>query len=253
MTHRGTAAPKAIAASAFILTGALLAVVLHAQGPGTPPDRKGPALQVDITDPADGSRLPWHAQGSYSVTVSYDGKSTRYGDIAPNQVVVTATYVPDTGKAPPPDGGEALPQGLVAMAQSNCMGCHDFAAKAVGPSFAEIAARYTAASVAMLADHIRNGSAGTWGTTRMPPHPDLDAAQAADMARWIVDHANDPAVRYHVGKDGMFRMEAPAAPGQHAGVMLTATYAGPLKPGDTRRPAGGRSTVIVQGAPGDGR
>lgn len=233
------------------LAAALLAFVLHAENVGAQANSKNAALQVDITSPADRSRLRWQGQGSYSVAVSYDGKSTKYGDIPSSQIVVTATYLPDVNKMPPPTGGDALPPGLVAMTQSNCTGCHDFSLKAVGPSFAAIGKRYPdVSSVALLADHIRNGSAGSWGTTRMPPHPDLDQTQATEMARWIVDHANEIGVRHYVGKDGSFRMEAPAEPGRHAGMMLTATYTGPLKPGDTRHPAAGRSAVVVEGAPG---
>jgi cytochrome c len=206
------------------------------------------APQVAITNPADRSRVPWQAQGSYSVAVSYDGRSTRYGDIPSNHVLVAATYLPDVDKVPALKDAEVPPAGLIAMTQSNCMGCHDFTTTAVGPSFAAIGKHYPdASSIGTLADHIRTGSAGTWGTTRMPPHPDLDSAQASAMARWIVEHANDPAVRYHVGADGMFRMEAPAVPGPRAGIMLTAAYTGPLKPGDSRHTEGGRNTVILEG------
>lgn len=243
--YRATAAQKAIGIAIATLSMALLAFVLHAEDIAAATGSKG-TLQVDITSPADRSRLPWQAQGNYSVTVSYDGRSTRYGDMPSNQVLVTATYLPDIAKAPPA-GGADPDSGLVAITQSNCTGCHDFAAKAVGPSFAAIGQRHAAASsVATLADHIRNGSGGSWGTTRMPPHPDLDQAEATEMAQWIVAHANDPGVRNHVGNEGSFRMEAPTAPGSRAGMMLTATYTGTLKPGDTRRPAGGRSRIIIE-------
>lgn len=119
-----------------------------------------------ITSPADRGCLPWQAQRSHSVTVSYDGKSIKYGDIPSNQVIVTAVYMPDVDKAGLRRG---FPPGLVAMTQSNCIWCHDFAAPAVGPSFAAIGKRYAATFTTTLADHICNGSAGTWGTTRMPP------------------------------------------------------------------------------------
>jgi cytochrome c len=186
------------------------------------------------------------------VNVSYDGKATRYGDIPPTDVILRVAYTPDVDKAATAQS-DALPQGLVEISRSNCTGCHDFAAKAVGPSYADIGKRYPVpSSIALLADHIRNGSAGMWGSTRMPPHPDLTSQQAADIARWIIEHADDPGVAYHVGKDGSFRMSAPDGAGPKAGMILTATYTGPLKEGDTRT-AAGRSRIVVQGAPAGGR
>jgi cytochrome c551/c552 len=248
----GATARVAITSSIALLAAGLFAVVLRADPFAAPSTPKDAALRVDIVDPADGSRLPWQSQASYSVVISYDGKSTRYGDIPATDVVLTAIYAADLGKVAPAQP-DSLPQGLVEISRSNCMGCHDFAARAVGPSYAAIGKRYPeAASAAQLADHIRNGSAGAWGTTRMPPHPDLTSQQAADIARWIIEHANDAGVAYHVGKDGSFRMSAPTDPGPNAGLVLTATYTGPLKAGDTRA-AAGRSRIVVRGAPSDGR
>jgi cytochrome c len=248
----GATARLAVTSSIALLSAGLFAVVLRADPFAAPSAPKSPALRVDIADPAEGSRLPWQSQASYSVVVSYDGKSTRYGDIPATDVVLTAAYAADIGKVAPAQP-DALPQGLVEISQSNCMGCHDFQAKSVGPSYAAIGKRYPeASSVALLADHIRNGSAGAWGTTRMPPHPNLTNQQAADIARWIIEHASDPGVSYHVGKEGSFQMSAPATAGPNAGVVLTATYTGPLKPGDTRA-AAGRSRIVVQGAPAEGQ
>lgn len=248
----GVAARVAMTSSIALLSAGLFAVMLRADGVVVPATSKDRALRVDIVDPAEGSRLPWQSQASYSVVVSYDGKSTRYGDIPATDVVLTAAYAADVAKIAPAQP-DTLPQGLVEISQSNCMGCHDFAAKAVGPSYAAIGKRYPdASSAALLADHIRNGSAGAWGTTRMPPHPDLTGQQAADIARWIIEHASDPGVAYHVGKEGSFQMSAPATPGPNAGLVLTATYTGPLKPGDTRA-AAGHSRIVIQGAPTDGQ
>jgi cytochrome c len=184
----------------------------------------------------------------FAVTVSYDGKSTKYGEIATHDVVLRAAYMADAD-APSARRTTALPEALIAISQSNFMGCHDFAASWAGPSFAAIGKRYAgnAAAVATLADHIRSGSSGAWGGGAMPPHPDMSAAQATALAQWIVAHGNDPAISYVIGKGGSFRMSAPAKPGPRAAMVLTAFYTGPLKPGDTRA-ATGRDTVIVYGS-----
>jgi cytochrome c551/c552 len=226
----------AIAASSF-------AILLHAAAPA--PNQ---GLEVNITSPADRSHHPWNSQVAYAVTASYDGKSTKFGELPANDVVLRASYVADA-ESQTARRASALPEGLVQISQSNCMGCHDFAASSAGPSFAAIGKRYggKANAASMLAAHIRSGSSGAWGPGKMPPHPDLSAEQATAMAQWITGFSNDPAAHYSVGKSGSFRMVAPAKAGPHAGLALSAFYTGPLKAGD-RRVASGRTVVVVYGS-----
>ncbi|MBY8827957.1 c-type cytochrome [Hephaestia mangrovi] len=232
---------KVIGLSIAALSAASFAVLLHAAPPAI-------GLTVDITAPADNSRLPWNAQAAYAVTASYDGKSTKYGELPANSVVLRATYVANAD-APAARQAAPLPEALVQVSRSNCMGCHDFAASSAGPSFAAIGKRYAgrAGAAALLAGHIRNGSSGSWGGGAMPPHPDLSATQAIAIAQWIIAHGNDPTTHYSIGRSGSFRMSAPAKPGPHAGMVLSAFYTGALKPGDTRA-ASGRDTIVVHGA-----
>jgi cytochrome c len=234
---------KTIGLSIAALSASSFAFLLHAAPPA--PDS---GLSVDITSPADDSHLPWNTQAPYAVTASYDGKSTKYGELPANAVVLRTAYVADAG-APAARRPAPLPEGIAAISQSNCMGCHDFSASSAGPSFAAIGKRYAgkAPAVAMLADHIRGGSSGAWGGASMPPHPDMSTAQATAIAQWIVAHGNDPAVRYSIGKTGSFRMTAPGKPDPQAGMVLSAFYTGPLKPDDSRK-AKGRTVVVVRGS-----
>ncbi len=180
------------------------------------------------------------------MTVNYEGKSTKFGEIPSNNVVVRATYVADADAMPKV---AALPDALVQISRSNCTGCHDFTANSSGPSFAGINKRYAGRgdAAAMLANHIRGGSHGSWGGGSMPPHPDMSASQASAIAQWIVNQAGNPSVQYAIGKAGTFRMNAPAKPGAKAGMAVSAFYTGPLMPGDTDKSATRRSTVIVHG------
>lgn len=210
------------------------------------PAAKG--VKVDITSPAEGSRHAWNSQVPYAVTASYDGKSTKFGELPANDVVLRAAYVANVD-APSADGASALPDAIVQISQSNCTGCHDFNASSAGPSFAAIGKRYSgnANSVAMLAAHIRNGSTGAWGGGTMPPHPDISPAHASAIAQWIVAHGNDPAVQYSIGKSGSLRMTAVGKPGPDSGVVLSAFYTGRLNAGDSRA-AAGRTMVVVHGS-----
>jgi cytochrome c551/c552 len=57
--------------------------------------------------------------------------------------------------------------------KSNCGACHTAASKSVGPSLADIAAKYSGNKDAQskLEAKTRNGGAGSFGTMPMPPTP----------------------------------------------------------------------------------
>lgn len=232
------------------LVAACASLSIDAIGRAAVPVGADGALRIDIASPADGSRHPWRGQVGYEVAAVYRGKSTKFGELQPNDVVVETRFLPDVAAAP--RIARALPDVLVTISQSNCAGCHDFNASAAGPSFAAIGTRYAhqPAAAAALALHIRNGSKGAWGAAAMPPHPDLSPAQARAVADWIVAHGDDPATRYHVGTTGSFRMVPVGKLGPRAGTLVTAFYTGPLGPGDSRRPVAGRDRVVVLGTPG---
>ncbi len=69
-----------------------------------------------------------------------------------------------------------------------CVACHAVDRKLVGPGFREIAQRYQSDTAApdKLARKIREGGAGAWGPTPMPPHPQLSGADLALLAAWVM-------------------------------------------------------------------
>ncbi|WP_246038797.1 c-type cytochrome [Chitiniphilus eburneus] len=70
-----------------------------------------------------------------------------------------------------------------------CLSCHAPAARIVGPSFKEIADRYRgdAKAPGELARIIRKGGKGHWGQLPMPANPGVSEAEAAALARWVLD------------------------------------------------------------------
>jgi len=74
------------------------------------------------------------------------------------------------------------------LAANACSGCHARDQRVVGPSFREIAAKYSgdAAAAARLAARMRAGSSGAWGQVPMPPNPGLAEADAATLAGWVL-------------------------------------------------------------------
>ncbi len=72
--------------------------------------------------------------------------------------------------------------------KSGCLGCHGARQRLVGPSIAEIAARYRtdAAAEPRLTAKVKAGGQGVWGNVPMPPHPQLPESDARALVRWIL-------------------------------------------------------------------
>jgi sulfite dehydrogenase len=73
------------------------------------------------------------------------------------------------------------------LRDNNCYVCHADSEDKTGPAFAQIAAVYRGRpdAVASLAKVIREGKHGP-GPWHMPPHPEVPAANAAAMAKYIL-------------------------------------------------------------------
>ena len=79
-------------------------------------------------------------------------------------------------------------KGLEKVKGSDCTSCHMVERKIVGPSYADVAAKYdnTEENVAMLAKKVIEGGVGVWGEVPMSPHPGLSEEDAKDMVRYIL-------------------------------------------------------------------
>lgn len=78
--------------------------------------------------------------------------------------------------------GSAAPTAL--LEKNACMACHGMAQKLVGPAFREIASKH-GGQLDYLANKIRVGGSGVWGSTPMPPQPNLSDADAKVIAQWL--------------------------------------------------------------------
>lgn len=78
------------------------------------------------------------------------------------------------------------------LAQKNaCLACHATDKKLIGPSYLEVAKKYTGQANAetVLAASIRQGGAGKWGPVPMPAQPALSEADAKTLAAWVLGGA----------------------------------------------------------------
>ena len=81
----------------------------------------------------------------------------------------------------------ALADQALATAK-NCMACHAVDKKLVGPSYKEVSAKYAGQKDAAdkLATKIVKGGSGVWGPVPMPANPQVSAAEAKQLATWVL-------------------------------------------------------------------
>jgi cytochrome c len=81
----------------------------------------------------------------------------------------------------------ALANPQLAQAK-NCMACHAVDKKLVGPSYKDVAAKYANQKDAAdkLAEKVIKGGSGVWGPVPMPANPQVSAAEAKQLATWIL-------------------------------------------------------------------
>jgi len=73
-----------------------------------------------------------------------------------------------------------------ALAKSkNCLTCHNVDKKVVGPSYKDVAKKYTAKDEAALADKVMKGGKGAWGAIPMPPNK-VTKEEADRLVKWIL-------------------------------------------------------------------
>ena len=74
--------------------------------------------------------------------------------------------------------------------KKNCMACHAIDKKLVGPSYKAVAAKYAndKEAVAKLAEKIVKGGSGVWGPVPMPANTQVSAAEARQLAEWVVSN-----------------------------------------------------------------
>lgn len=80
-------------------------------------------------------------------------------------------------------------KGLEIVAKSDCATCHRINEKVTGPSYSDIANKYTGMPdtiVTHLASKIIKGGSGVWGQVMMTPHPTVTQADAEAMVKYIL-------------------------------------------------------------------
>ncbi|KQT18410.1 cytochrome C [Chryseobacterium sp. Leaf404] len=76
--------------------------------------------------------------------------------------------------------------GQTMIETSDCMSCHSINERMIGPSYREIAAKYSEKDIEQLASKIIVGGSGVWGSVPMQPHPQFSKEDAKKMVEYIL-------------------------------------------------------------------
>lgn len=237
--------------SFLFLTVPVLSGFLHLL-PASAGNEENHAPVVKILSPKTNISYRWGSPVSYSVSVSdqEDGES-KFQEIESGEVLLQVRIVTDSTRlsAELLDESRNNPSGLTEIRSSDCLNCHAFQGRLIGPSFAEISKRYpdTAENQQKLVNNVMNGLTGVWGKEVMPSHPQLAKDEAVKMVSWILNNAGDTTVSYFRGTEGSFRINAPQALSGNAHLILSASYQDhglKDKPGPGLR---GQDTVVLNG------
>ncbi len=106
---------------------------------------------------------------------------------APAEAPAAVEATPST----PAESAPAAPVATDALAlatSSACMACHQIDVKLVGPSYKEVAAKYTddPAALEMLVAKVKAGGTGVWGEIPMPPNGHVSDADITTIVTWVL-------------------------------------------------------------------
>ncbi|KQT30978.1 cytochrome C [Chryseobacterium sp. Leaf405] len=68
----------------------------------------------------------------------------------------------------------------------DCSGCHAVNERMIGPSYKEIAEKYSEKDIELLASKIIEGGSGVWGNVPMSAHPQVSKEEAKKMVQYIL-------------------------------------------------------------------
>jgi len=174
---------------------------------------------VKILSPKENTIIKPGGSVSYRLSVSdkEDGNS-EFDEINVKEVLLEVKY--QRASRAPQNTKDTV--GLNLIRGSNCLNCHNFNSKSIGPSFFEISKRYpgTKTNLDSLTKNIQKGSTGTWGKEKMPSHPELTVSEIKSTVNWILKNGSNSDISYFNGTDGNFQLP----PNKTGYFLLTASY-----------------------------
>jgi cytochrome c len=152
--------------------------------------------------------------------------------IPASRVHVSAEYL---GEAPASDatqqgsangGASSHAEGLRLIQANDCLACHQFDRKSIGPMYTAVAEKYKDDSTATerLARKIIEGGRGVWGDVAMPAHPKLSEREATMMVNYIRSLAAPKSDTPSLATSGQYVAPDSASKSPTGVVVLRASY-----------------------------
>ncbi|MEP6681800.1 MAG: ThuA domain-containing protein [Parafilimonas sp.] len=180
---------------------------------------------------------------NYSVTVSDKGDTSK---IDQTNLFVSVDYVVGFDKAETVNASqlESAPMsGKTLMLSLDCKSCHKENEKSIGPSFMQVAQKYSKDPNASnyLIQKVIKGGAGVWGETAMAAHPNLPQNDIQTILQWVLSLSNQSGIKKSLPQIGTITPPANIKPG--AALVLSASYTD--KGGNNIKALTGRSTSVL--------
>ena len=183
---------------------------------------EAPVLSVDMPG-GNKSFYTANKPFNYAVKVSdkEDGTLGKPGattGIDPERVAVTIDYMPEgfdkvaiAQGHRSADAGAMLAAGKKLMEASDCKACHSVTKKSIGPAYMDVAKKYKGDNAALerLTKKVISGGSGVWGETPMSAHPQLTAADAAEMVKYVLSVSSEAATGKSLPVVGSYTASVP--------------------------------------------
>lgn len=101
------------------------------------------------------------------------------------EVEEQSAFAPPKQEVAVVEGDKSL-AGYQLINGSDCLSCHKDNEKFIGPSYAEVAAKYSTTDIDLLASKIIDGGSGVWGQVPMQAHPNISKEEAKKMIEYIL-------------------------------------------------------------------
>lgn len=193
-----------------------------------------PEITIDVQGENDffwkGKSLDY----TIKVTDNEDG-STVDGSIVPSNVQASLTYIPEGyDLAGATIGHQQQDPGLVRINGSDCKSCHGANERINGPSYEQIAGRYSSADIEYLSKKIITGGGGVWDETVMPAHPQHTAEEVREMVKYILSVGKTVEVSRSIALSGTETLTDHVRKNQSGRYVMLVSYTdqggGPISP-----------------------
>jgi cytochrome c len=181
-----------------------------------------PNVDVDLVNSNRSFFFPGVPVGYAARVTDREDGSLRSGSIPASRVSVSAQYL----KEGLPSSGSTPATGRTLIEGSDCLSCHQWNRKSIGPSYVDVAQKYHGDSraISRLVRKIREGGSGVWGNVVMAAHPTLTNEQASAMVAYIMTLADSKTSAPSLPVRGTYVPPAGAGDAPKGALLLRAAY-----------------------------